>query len=178
MKTWCEFIVTSLLYYSSQNSLTTKILLREECNTTGKIEWLPQDTATDDAGHQHHAADSSADQYSPAPHIVQFRKAGQQSFTICLTFPDDDDDNQPFSVHQLRGKSRKHIRSSSAAAPDTITAGLSTIVSGAGNPVCIESQCSHVSLALQYQPHMTTTTTSVSPHGIGINYQFALDQSM
>lgn len=146
------------------------------------MNWL-QDENTATAG----GPGSDNELMSPTPHIVQFRKAGQQSFTICLTFPDSSSVNRPFTVHQLRGKSRKHIRSSASVSSNS--GGELSAISDGNSPVCIESQCSHVSLVLQYQPMIITSDGDqpsidntnrqllpVTP-AVEINYQFALDQS-
>ena len=132
----------SFLNTNNSQHLTTSILLREECNISGAIQWRHSDQDT--------------------RQIVQFRRAKHQSFIICLILPATAQNS--FTVHQLRGVSKKLIYSSSAE-------GLVRT----GSPLCVQSQCSHVSLMLQQDKLITTNHHE---RDVTIKYQFALDQSM
>ncbi len=140
----------------------TTVTLTEQCMDAGLVQWRHPATA--------------ADHTEGSRHIVQFRSTSRQSFTVCLSFPNGG--HQSFSVHRLRGPSKKLIRS--AAGGDT-----------AGSPlVCLESQCSHLSVLLQSGSSTSADTSPLHADTISsdsversavatatIKYQFAADES-
>ncbi len=132
--------------------LTTSILLRDECNISGIINWRYIAT----------------EPYQ----IIQFRPPAQQSFIVCLTIPTATNTiRNSFTIHQLRGHSRKLIHSMTAG--NTIEY---------HRPICIQSECNHVSLLLQHNTAVTTLPSDYNTNNIDnnitrINYQFALNQS-
>lgn len=137
---------------SSQRQQVAKILLRDECSIDGgTVHW-------------HFTPEQ------PSQQILQFRKAGDQSFTVCFTFPEPSSSTS-ISVHQLRGVSRKMIHSTIEEGPNDTVA------------VCVESQCSHVTLLLQsYEKEDEVADTSnglsvTTKDVLSITYQFAVDRS-